>query len=60
MGRDRCDAGAGDGDDIAVFADEARASDIARLHTLRQQGAKSAGRANYALSDFVAPAGTPD
>jgi 5-methyltetrahydrofolate--homocysteine methyltransferase len=43
------------GDDIAVFADESRSHEIARLHTLRQQGAKSAGRPNYALADFVAP-----
>jgi 5-methyltetrahydrofolate--homocysteine methyltransferase len=43
------------GDDIAIFTDEARTTEVARLHTLRQQGAKSAGRANYALSDFVAP-----
>jgi 5-methyltetrahydrofolate--homocysteine methyltransferase len=44
-----------EGDDIAVFADEARKTPIATLHTLRQQLARREGRANVALSDFVAP-----
>ena len=44
-----------EGDDIAVFADEARKAPIATLHTLRQQLARREGRANLALSDFVAP-----
>ena len=49
------------GDDIAVYADEDRAAEIGRLHTLRQQMAKSGDRANAALSDFVAPLGSgPD
>jgi 5-methyltetrahydrofolate--homocysteine methyltransferase len=43
-----------DGDDIAVFADEARDSEIARFHTLRQQIKKSNGKPNLALSDFIA------
>ncbi|MFZ2077577.1 MAG: methionine synthase [Xanthobacteraceae bacterium] len=45
----------GDGDDILVFRDEARKTPIAALHTLRQQLARREGRANVALSDFVAP-----
>ena len=45
----------GDGDDILVFGDEARKTPIAALHTLRQQLARREGRANVALSDFVAP-----
>jgi 5-methyltetrahydrofolate--homocysteine methyltransferase len=45
----------GDGDDILVFADEARKTPIATLHTLRQQLARREGRANVALADFVAP-----
>ncbi len=49
-----------EGDDVLVFADEARRAVRARLRMLRQQGAKSKDRANYALSDFVAPKGTPD
>jgi 5-methyltetrahydrofolate--homocysteine methyltransferase len=54
------------GDDIALYADEERQAEIGRLHTLRQQMAKdksqaAGGRANVALSDFVAPVGTrPD
>jgi len=43
------------GDDILVFADEAREAPIATLHTLRQQLSKREGRFNEALSDFVAP-----
>ncbi|HML11842.1 MAG TPA: vitamin B12 dependent-methionine synthase activation domain-containing protein, partial [Xanthobacteraceae bacterium] len=43
------------GDDILVFADEARQRPIAVLHTLRQQLARREGRANVALADFVAP-----
>ena len=50
-----------DGDDIVVYADETRTTELARLHTLRQQMAKSAERPNAALSDFVAPIGAaPD
>ena len=43
------------GDDIAVFADEARDKPVTMLHTLRQQLSKREGRFNEALSDFVAP-----
>jgi 5-methyltetrahydrofolate--homocysteine methyltransferase len=50
-----------EGDDIAVYADEARTTKIATLHTLRQQLEKREGRFNAALSDFIAPRGTvPD
>jgi 5-methyltetrahydrofolate--homocysteine methyltransferase len=44
-----------EGDDIQVFADEAREKPIATLHTLRQQLTRREGRANVALADFVAP-----
>jgi len=44
-----------EGDDIAVFSDEARTRTIATLHTLRQQLEKREGRFNAALSDFIAP-----
>jgi 5-methyltetrahydrofolate--homocysteine methyltransferase len=52
----------GEGDDIAVYADEARTKKVATLHTLRQQLEKREGRFNAALSDFIAPAssGVPD
>ncbi len=43
------------GDDILVYADEARTTPIATLHSLRQQLDKREGRANAALSDFIAP-----
>jgi 5-methyltetrahydrofolate--homocysteine methyltransferase len=48
-----------DGDDIIVWTDESRTVEQARFHTLRQQMAKSEGRANAALADFIAPDG-PD
>ncbi|MGI8525347.1 MAG: methionine synthase [Pseudolabrys sp.] len=48
-----------EGDDIHVYADEAQGvqhgEEIAVLHTLRQQLSKREGRANAALSDFIAP-----
>ena len=44
-----------EGDDVVVFADEARSKPLAVLHTLRQQLARREGRANVALADFVAP-----
>ncbi|MGA2127126.1 MAG: methionine synthase, partial [Xanthobacteraceae bacterium] len=43
------------GDDIALFADDSRTNPVAVLHTLRQQLVRREGRANLALSDFVAP-----
>jgi 5-methyltetrahydrofolate--homocysteine methyltransferase len=49
-----------EGDDILLFADEARTTPLATLHTLRQQLTKREGRFNEALSDFVAPRGVPD
>jgi 5-methyltetrahydrofolate--homocysteine methyltransferase len=44
-----------DGDDIVVYADEARTAPKTVLHTLRQQLTRREGRANVALADFVAP-----
>jgi 5-methyltetrahydrofolate--homocysteine methyltransferase len=44
-----------EGDDIFIFANEARSTPLAVLHTLRQQLARREGRANVALADFVAP-----
>jgi 5-methyltetrahydrofolate--homocysteine methyltransferase len=44
-----------DGDDVLVFANEARDTPIARLPMLRQQVAKREGRANSCLADFVSP-----
>jgi len=46
-----------DGDDIVLYTDETRSTELSRLHTLRQQMAKSEGRSNLAMADFVAPIG---
>ncbi|MGQ0456152.1 MAG: methionine synthase [Hyphomicrobium sp.] len=45
------------GDDIEVYAEDARHTKIATLHTLRQQIARdpSRNRAHAALADFIAP-----
>ncbi len=43
------------GDDIHIYSSENRDKTIAEFHTLRQQGKKSSGIPNIALSDFVAP-----
>ena len=42
-------------DDIRLFTDETRQAELATFFTLRQQLSKRDGRANVALSDFVAP-----
>ena len=47
-------------DDIVVYGDKARKFPIHTLHTLRQQMAREPGRANLALSDFIAPVGVED
>nr|WP_321307504.1 methionine synthase [uncultured Sphaerochaeta sp.] len=51
-----------DGDDIQLFTDDGRETELARFFTLRQQISKRTGRPNVALSDFVAPrdSGKPD
>ncbi|MFW6077145.1 MAG: vitamin B12 dependent-methionine synthase activation domain-containing protein, partial [Hyphomicrobiales bacterium] len=50
-----------EGDDIKVWADEERSRELATLRMLRQQQDRSGkARANYCLSDFVAPEGVPD
>jgi 5-methyltetrahydrofolate--homocysteine methyltransferase len=46
---------AADGDDINVYADPARSTRLATLHTLRQQLARDQEHPNLALADFVAP-----
>jgi 5-methyltetrahydrofolate--homocysteine methyltransferase len=48
-------------DDIEVYADESRSKVVTTFHTLRQQMKKTReGQSNTALSDFIAPKGTPD
>ncbi|MGN6207356.1 methionine synthase [Asticcacaulis sp.] len=54
-------ANATEDDDIEVYEDETRLKVIARFQTLRQQMKKTReGQSNTALSDFIAPKGTPD
>jgi len=51
-----------DGDDVVIYADETRMTELRRLNFLRQQKPKARGRYNRCLSDFIAPAesGLPD
>jgi 5-methyltetrahydrofolate--homocysteine methyltransferase len=44
-----------EGDDVVLFADEARTKRRAVVHTLRQQRKPSPGRPNLALADYIAP-----
>jgi 5-methyltetrahydrofolate--homocysteine methyltransferase len=46
------------GDDILAFTDEGREETAVVFHTLRQQMARKGDRANFALSDFIAPQGS--
>jgi 5-methyltetrahydrofolate--homocysteine methyltransferase len=43
------------GDDVVVFKDDARRTELARFHMLRQQEPIADGRPNRSLADFVAP-----
>ena len=47
-----------EGDDILVYADEARAEPIATFYNLRKQGRQPAGKWNECLADWVAPVET--
>jgi 5-methyltetrahydrofolate--homocysteine methyltransferase len=47
-----------DGDDIILYTDEDRNTELGRFHHLRQQEKKKSGLANLCLSDFIAPAGS--
>ncbi len=42
-------------DDIEIYTDDKRTGIITVLHTLRNQGEKTPGQPNLALSDFIAP-----
>jgi 5-methyltetrahydrofolate--homocysteine methyltransferase len=48
-------AGSTDDDDIVLWADDDRALELARLHTLRQQVARTGDRPELALADYTAP-----
>jgi len=43
------------GDDVVIYTDEDRGTELQRLNFLRQQKPKAAGRANLCLADFIAP-----
>jgi 5-methyltetrahydrofolate--homocysteine methyltransferase len=45
------------GDDIVCYTDDTRTKVLTTFHTLRQQMDKPEEQFNYALSDFIAPAG---
>ena len=47
-----------DGDDIVLWADDARSREYLRFHMLRQQAVKPNENPYYCLSDFVAPLST--
>ena len=44
------------GDDVHVYADDARTEKIATFYFLRQQMQKPAGQFNHCLADYIAPA----
>jgi 5-methyltetrahydrofolate--homocysteine methyltransferase len=44
-----------DGDDIVVYADESRTTELLRFNMLRQQEALPSGQPNRSLADFIAP-----
>jgi 5-methyltetrahydrofolate--homocysteine methyltransferase len=45
----------GEAEDIVIYNGEDRKGELSRIHGLRQQIRKKEGRADYSLSDFVAP-----
>jgi 5-methyltetrahydrofolate--homocysteine methyltransferase len=49
---------AGDGDDIVLYADEAREEEVLRFEMLRQQGVQPDAKPNRCLADYVAPLGS--
>jgi 5-methyltetrahydrofolate--homocysteine methyltransferase len=44
-----------DGDDVILYTDETRTTELSRVHFLRQQVEKREGKANMCLADFVSP-----
>ncbi len=49
-------------DDIELYTDDTRSTPLARLHHIRQQLERPAGKPNLCLADFIAPkeSGVPD
>ena len=48
---------ASDGDDIILYTDEARNTELMRFHTLRQQWQRQGQECYRALADYIAPVG---
>ncbi len=48
-----------DGDDVQLYEDESRRTELSKFHFLRQQVQKRAGRSNDCLADFVGPSDGP-
>ncbi len=47
-------------EELTVYADEERTTEIARLQHLRQQSVRGEGRPNYSLADFIGPSPVDD
>ena len=47
------------GDDVELYADDARTQVLATFHFLRQQMDKPQGQFNHCLADFIAPKAAP-
>jgi 5-methyltetrahydrofolate--homocysteine methyltransferase len=52
-------AAASDGDDVVLYADAERRSEVARFPMLRQRSPQAEGRPQLSLADFVAPVTSP-
>jgi len=48
------------GDDIILYSDDTRKTELTTFYNLRQQTAREQGEPNLSQADFIAPAGTPD
>nr|WP_231943782.1 methionine synthase [Aeoliella mucimassa] len=44
-----------EGDDIVLYTDDSRSTELARFHALRQQWERKGQKAYYSLADFIAP-----
>ena len=49
---------ASDGDDVVLFEDESRTSELARFHFLRQQWERKGQKDYRSLADYIAPVGS--
>ncbi len=47
-----------DGDDVILYTDDTRTTELSRLHGLRQQNQRPPGKPNQCLFDWIAPAGS--